>query len=316
MAERSRSNWLTRSRLSARQLTLLVHLADKNSVLHAAEAANLTQPAASKALAQLEQALGVTLFIRHARGIEPTIYGDILVRHARSVLAQLLQAHEELEAVRLGLVGEVSVGTVVTSATTLIPHAIVALKEKFPGVQVNIDLDFSEVLVSRLLDQKLDMVVARLPDSVDANEVLFEPLMEDGHQIVVRAGHPLAVRKNLTLADLADKEWILPPKGNVMRRRIERLFAETGMEFPRHAVETPSFEVILGLLQCSDMIAPLSIDAARPFRDAGVLVFLDAELDLRLGSSGIVTLRDRHLTPASQAMLAALRHTAGIQRDL
>jgi DNA-binding transcriptional LysR family regulator len=77
------SDWLTRSRLNARQLSLLVQLDEKRSVVHAAEAAYLTQPAASKFLTGLEDALGFALFTRHARGVEPTPYGEILVRHAR-----------------------------------------------------------------------------------------------------------------------------------------------------------------------------------------------------------------------------------------
>src|SRR5439155_13717126 len=134
------TDWLTRSRLNARQLSLLVHLDEKRSVLRAAEAAFLTQPAASKVLTGLEDALGVALFTRHARGVEPTPYGEILVRHARGALAELRQAHEELTAARSGLGGDVSVGTTVTSATNLIPVAITAVKEEFPRISVNVQL--------------------------------------------------------------------------------------------------------------------------------------------------------------------------------
>src|SRR2546422_8302370 len=150
------SDWLTRSRLSARQLSLLVHLHEKRSVLHAADAAYLTQPAASKFLTGLEDALGVPLFTRHARGVEPTLYGEILVRHARGALAELRQAHEELAAARSGLIGEVSIGTTVTSATNLVPIAVTAVKKQFPRIRVNIDLGFSEALVRRLFGREID----------------------------------------------------------------------------------------------------------------------------------------------------------------
>src|SRR3979490_3460918 len=102
------SDWLTRSRLNARQLSLLVQLDEKRSVVHAAEAAYLTQPAASKFLTGLEDALGVALFTRHARGVEPTPYGEILVRHARGALAELRQAHQEVPASRRGLSEQLS----------------------------------------------------------------------------------------------------------------------------------------------------------------------------------------------------------------
>jgi DNA-binding transcriptional LysR family regulator len=70
------------SRFKTRQLQLLVHLDEHRSVLHAADASHITQPAASKLLRELEETLGVELFVRHTRGVEPTWYGEILVRHA------------------------------------------------------------------------------------------------------------------------------------------------------------------------------------------------------------------------------------------
>src|SRR5262245_16362840 len=94
----SRSSTLVRSRLKTRQIVLLAHLDEERSVLRAAEAAGMTQPAASKLLGELEDALGVRLFERHARGVQPTWYGEILVRHARSVLAELSRAQEEIAA--------------------------------------------------------------------------------------------------------------------------------------------------------------------------------------------------------------------------
>jgi len=88
-------DWLARSRLNARQLALIVQLDEKRSVLQAAEAAHMTQPAASKLLQTVEDALGVELFTRHSRGVAPTAYGEIVARHARAVLAEFKRVHEE-----------------------------------------------------------------------------------------------------------------------------------------------------------------------------------------------------------------------------
>src|ERR1700736_3666308 len=90
----SKSDWLPRGRIKTRQIVLLVHLDEHRSVLRAAEAAHMTQPAASKMLGGLESALGVALFERDARGAAATSYGDILVPHARAVLADMSRAQE------------------------------------------------------------------------------------------------------------------------------------------------------------------------------------------------------------------------------
>src|SRR3954471_14092237 len=109
---RPQSNWFVTSRLKTRQIVLLLHLDEKRSVIRAAEAAGMTQPAASKLLTELEDALGVKLFDRHARGIEPTWYGDILIKHARAALGEIGRAHEEIMALKAGLSGLASIGTV------------------------------------------------------------------------------------------------------------------------------------------------------------------------------------------------------------
>jgi DNA-binding transcriptional LysR family regulator len=310
----SPNDWLTRSRLSPKQLALLVQLDEKRSILRAAEAANLTQPAASKALGQIEGALGIQLFSRHARGVAPTPYGEILVRHARSVLAELKQTHEEIEAARDGLSGEVRIGTAITSATTLIPQAVIALHKKAPEVRVGIELGFSEALVRRLMARHLDIVVARLHNSQASSDLHFEAIAEDEHEIVVRAEHPLSKRKSLTLADTADFTWVLPPSGNVMRDRMNTEFIKAGLDLPTRVIETPSLPVIVSLLQGSDMIAPLATAVIRPYCEASTLATLTLPIDLRLGVGGIITLRGQRPLPAVQVMLEVLRNAAGLSR--
>ena len=304
------TDWLTRSRLNARQLSLLVHLDEKRSVLRASAAAFLTQPAASKFLTALEDALGVALFTRHARGVEPTPYGEIMVRHARGALAELHQAHEELAAARSGLAGDVSIGTAITSATTLVPMAVVALKKKFPRINVNIELGFSETMVRMLLDRQLDIVIARVHSSKGIGDLDFEALAEDPHGVVARIDHPLACKRGLTLRDLADQTWILPPPGNVLRDRLTELFLGKRLDLPQQVVETASLPIITSLLRLSEMVAPLAIEVVRPYCESGILTMLPLKLDLRLGAAGIITLREHRLSPAANAMLKALQEAA------
>ena len=307
------SDWLTRSRLNARQLSLLVHLDEKRSVLHAADAAYLTQPAASKFLTGLEAALGVALFTRHARGVEPTPYGEILIRHARGALAELRQAHEELAAARSGLIGEVSIGTTVTSATNLVPMAVTAVKKAFPRIRVNIDLDFSEALVRRLLEREFDIVIARLHHSPGVEELDFDTLAEEPHGIVAHADHPLVRKRGLALRDLVHQTWIMPPPGNVMRDRLTQLFLEKRLDLPHQVVETAALPIITSLLRMSEMVAPLPTEVVRPYCESGILTVLPLSLDLRLGAAGIITRREHRFSPAAKVMLTALRKAAAAQ---
>jgi DNA-binding transcriptional LysR family regulator len=298
------------SRFKTRQLQLLVHLDEHRSVLHAANASHITQPAASKLLRELEETLGVELFVRHTRGVEPTWYGEILVRHARSALEELKHAFDEVSALRSGLSGQAAIGTVITSATDLVPRAVATLKQRFPQVSVSIEMDFSEPLLQRLQDGELDMVIARMHNPRVLTELHFEPLGEALHAMVGRAGHPLSRRRGLTWNELTPQTWVIGPRGNVLRDRISLLLLERGLEMPKQLVETSSLPVITSLLEISDMVAPLPTDVVRRYCDSGALVILPIRLDLQLGPAGIVTRRNQKLSPGALTMLNVLREVA------
>ena len=299
------------TRLKTRQLALIVQLDTHRSVLRAADAAHMTQPGATKLLRELEDTMGVQLFERHPRGVEPTWYGEVLIRHARSVLAELQHAYDEVSALKAGLTGQAMIGTEVTAATNLVPQAVALLKKRFPQIRVNIEMEFSEVLVQRLQEGKLDMIVARIRNPDDLAELHYAPLAEAQHALFARVGHPLVKRKALSWDELAPQTWILPPKGNVMRNQFTQLFLERQLALPTDVVESSSLPVITSLLQMSDMIAPLAREPVRPYCIAGALEPLPFELDLKLGPAGIVTRRGDRLSPGARAMLQALREAAG-----
>ena len=306
----SKPDWLLRGRIKTRQIVLLVHLDEHRSVLRAAEAANMTQPAASKMLGSLESALGVALFERHARGVVPTWYGEILVRHARAVLADMSRAQDEITALKSGLSGQAAIGAVVNPATNLVPLAIGLLKQDHPQILVRVEVDTSDVLIRKLLDGTLDIAVARFPGSAPVNDLDFEALAEESHSVIARAGHRLAGRRRLRLKDLVQEAWILPPVGGALRERLNAMFAQERLGFPRNVVETASLPVITSLLQTTQMLAALQEEIVRPYCKAGLLTVLSLNLDLRMDLFGIVTRRERPMSPGGIAMLNALRLAA------
>ena len=176
-----RSDRFVRSHLKTRQLVLLVELGRQGSILHAAQAANLTQPAASKLLADLEHALGVKLFERLPRGVAPTWYGEVMIRRAGAALAELDAGHQEVMALLSGLSGRVAVGSVLTPSTTLLPAAVVALKARQPLLHVAITVDTSRPMIKQLHNGELDLVIGRVLDSESAAQLSFEPLTDEPH---------------------------------------------------------------------------------------------------------------------------------------
>lgn len=303
----SHSDRFVRSYLKTRHLVLLVELGRHGSIMQAAQAARLTQPAASKLLAELEHVLGVALFQRLPRGVEPTWYGKVLIRRAGAALAEMDAAWQEVMELHAGLAGQVAVGAILTPSTTLVPAAVAMLKSRHARVSVSIEVAASKRLVECLRAGELDIVVGRIADAGAAAELHFEPVTDEPHCLMVRAGHPLLGRTEVALRDLGEHTWILPPEGSIMRDRIAAMFLSQGLEQPAETVTASALPVITALLTRSDMVAPLPVELVQPYLDSGVLAALPFDLQLRMEIYGIITRRQHQLSPAAEAMLAALR---------
>jgi DNA-binding transcriptional LysR family regulator len=300
-----------RPHLKTHQLAFLVHLDEERRLARAAAAAGLTQPAASKLLRQIEETLDVRLFERHARGVAPTRYGEILVRHARLALSEIGLAHEELAALKAGHTGQVAVGTIVEPGASLVPTAIATLKRHYPGTLVHVDIDDSRQLVQGLLQGHLDMVVARLLDAEVAEHLSYEPLaLDEPHAVIAGAQHPLAGRTDLCLEDLIEQPWIVPPPGSLVRDRLAAMFLHEGLPQPRDLVEAASLPVITALLEQSRMIVALPAVSVASYCKAGILAVLMADLPVGIGGFGLITRRDRELSPGARLLLTTLREAA------
>ncbi|MGZ3181399.1 MAG: LysR substrate-binding domain-containing protein [Telluria sp.] len=307
----SPSDRFIRSHLKTRHLVLLVELGRHASILHAAEAAGLTQPGASKLIGELEHALGVPLFERLPRGVVPTWYGKVLIRRAGAALAEMDAAHQEVMQGLAGVGGRASVGSVLTPSTALVPRAVQMVKALNPRIQVMVSVDTSKVLVERLRAGELDIVVGRILDPEAAAELHFEPLADEPHALIVRAGHPWLAHPGLGLADIAAGAWILPSAGR-LRDQLMALFVARGLELPHDVVETSALSLIPRLLADSDRVVALPPELVRTHLDAGQLAVLPMDVGLRADVYGIVTRKRHHLSPSAHAMLEALREAGGL----
>jgi len=303
-------NWYLRARLKTRQLLLLIAIDDEGNILRAAETLCMTQPAASKQLKELEDMLGIALFERHPRGMVPTIYGESMIRHARMALTSLARAHEDLVALKSGLAGQVDVGSIMSPATRLLPRAITRVKQQVPQLRIGVQIDASNELLERLQRGTLDFLLARITGFHDCSDLHYEELAPEPVVAVGRVGHPFAARGGLTLRDLVQASWIMPPPGSILRERFDQLFHNAGMEPPSDVVETREIVLITSMLQMSDALNVMSADVAQRYQELGLLAILPVELDCRMDPFGIIRRRDHVLTPGAELLLQAIRREA------
>lgn len=303
------SDRFVRSHLKIRHLILLVELGRHASIVNAAKAARLTQPAASRLISDLEHVLGVQLFERMARGVVPTWSGKMLIRRAGVALAEMDAAHLEISQLLSGLGGTVEIGSVLTPAAGILASAIKLFKSRCVKANVVVDLSTSKAMVERLLNGQLDIVLGRILETSSVPFLNFEPISDEVHRLIVRPGHPLTQHPNLQLADLVEQSWIVPPAGSIVRDRLTSLFLSEGLDPPAETVETLAIPLIVSLLTSTDMLVALPEALVQSYLDSGHLVALPYDLGLRMDVYGIITRRGHVMAPGAEAMLEALRET-------
>jgi len=303
-------NWFLRARLKTRQLLLLIALDEQRNIHRAAEELCMTQPAASKQLKDLEDMLEVQLFTRLPRGMEPTIYGISMIRHARMALTSLSLAHEDIVALKSGMAGQVEVGIIMAPGMSLLPRAISVAKQQSPLMRIGVQMETSNILLEQLERGTLDFVIGRILEKEGKSDLRYEELSDEEICLVGRVGHPLYTKKNLSIADIAPLAWILPPQGSVLRYRCDAMFRSAELIPPLNVVDTTSSIVITSLLQQTDSLHVMPIEVARYYESMMMLCILPIDLPCKMDSFGIITKRNRLLSPAAELLLAAVRDIA------
>lgn len=288
-------DWFVRARLKFHHLQLLVALDDYRQLGKVAALMNVTQPALSKTLGELQSGLGQKLFERTGRGLRPTDYGSALIRHARLLLMQLAEAGDELHALGTGTARKVRVGTLPASASWLVPRALALLKQRSPLTTVFVREGSMDMMLSELRLGHLDMVVGTLPAREAGTDLGERPLFDDATVLVARRGHPLAARSQLRWAELMQYPWVMPPPESLLRPPLMAAFHAQGVEPPSNYVETLSLNTALPYVQGTDAIASMPATLARMHEARGLLTVLPVRPSRLVRPVGILTLRSHPL---------------------
>jgi DNA-binding transcriptional LysR family regulator len=233
--------------MELRLLRTFKAVADAGSFTRAGLRVNLSQAAVSFQIKALEEEIGARLFARVKKQVVLTPVGEVLLRHAETIL----RAHDEARAeiARLTQRGR-TVLRIGTASTMLsihpLPEILSELKKRFPLLDVTVFGGTSEAIVRRILDGRLDVGIISLP--VDAPLIETEPLYGDRLVAVVAPSHPLATVRQVTAAQLASEALIVSEKGGNRRRLIEAFFEKAGLK-PRVAMELNRDEAIKKMIE-------------------------------------------------------------------
>ncbi len=296
--------------IKVQDLRMIVALEKHGTILNAANVMGLSQPAITKRLQDLEKDLGVTLFHRMSRGVEPTPYGEIIIKHAHIILNQLRSAEGEVSDLSSGLGGRLTIGIPVAASTNLISDAIVHLLEKRKNVQINLVEDYNIRLVPALKRSDLDLIIGRLPEESKYDDIDVEKVYKEKLLFVVRNTHPLASKAKITAKDLLTSNWLMPPTDSIMYKKISSFFQSRGLSQPTASVYSLSHVNSLKVLQKQDLIASFPSESIAEQVTSGQVKVLDIDLTKEESEIGIITRKGGFNSPAAEMFMSIIREIA------
>jgi LysR family transcriptional regulator, pca operon transcriptional activator len=301
--------------LKLHQLETFVEVARHKSVTRAAESMNLTQPAVTRTLRELESICGTALVAKDGRGIRITPQGETFLRHAGASLAA---ARNGLSAVA-DLNGSdrpaIRIGALPTVSALIMPGAV----SRYLGLDLRNPLRISTGENRALLDQlragELDLVMGRLPAPESMAGLAFEPLYRDIAVFAVHHSHPLAGRNTISAAEISSSPMLVPTSVSIIGPYVKRLFIEQGLPQPTQVIETVSDSFGRAFTREHGAIWIISRGVIAAELESGEFVALPINTQSTLGAVGLCMKAGEPLEAAVEIFANILREAVKRRAD-
>lgn len=287
-------------RLKLRDLHLLMTVVQCGSMAKAAAELAVSQPAVSKAMADMEHTLGLRLLDRGRNGVAPTPYGQALVKRGLIIFDELKQGVEELEFLADPSIGSLRIGSTESAAAGMLPAIVERFCRKYPGVH----LDVAQTVIStlhyrELRERSIDLLIGRIPTPFAEDDLEADVVYDDQAVVVAGRQSKWARSRSLKLADLSGEPWILPPSDTMPGTLAIELFRDGGAEMPRAPITTLSMHLCCKLVATGRFVALLPSSILRFGRRDLPIKVLPIKLAAQPRPVGIVTLKNRTLSPVA-----------------
>ncbi|MEV5752730.1 LysR family transcriptional regulator [Actinoallomurus sp. NPDC052308] len=194
--------------IDVRRMQILRAVVASGSVTAAAAHLGYTPSAVSQQVAVLEKEAGIALLERVGRGVRPTAAGRLLTEHAAVIGRSVAEVETALADLRSGRTGRLAVRYFTSVGPTLVAPALARLRHEHPGVQIDLKLADPEDPLPEVEKGAADLALVVRPGEGKRQGIRLVHLLDDAYQAVLPTGHPLAARRVLDLADLADQQWV------------------------------------------------------------------------------------------------------------
>lgn len=293
-------------RIKLRDLHVFFAVIECGSMAKAAEQLGVSQPTVSESIADLEHTFGVRLLDRVSRGVEPTIYGNALLKRSVAAFDELKQSTKDIEFLADPTVGDLKIGCAESVAAAVLPTILERFSQLYPRVIVHVD-DVPSTALSVLRERKHDLIIARSVGPLSGSEDLnVETLFNDQMVLAVHPSNRWASRRKIKLAELIDEAWFLSAPDTWAYARLAEAVHASGLDMPKANFVTVSVHIRSHMLASGKFITaiPKSIAERCGFK------VLAVDLPVYPWPVVMVTLKNRTLNPVVERFLVCAREVA------
>lgn len=297
-----------RSRLKLRDIRMLLAVAEHGSMARAAGELNITQSGVSRAIADLEHALGVSLFDRTAQGVEPTPAGRAMLKGGVAILDDLQQSVAEIEHLSDPASGELRLGCTEPMAWGIVPAIVDRMVLKHPRVSFQLSQGTPQRLrFTELRERKIELALTALVGGLDVDDLDTEMLFEDWRFVVAGRSSPWAGRRRIAVSELVAAPWVIPTHDSPGRSVLEELFRVNNLPAPRISLVSYSLPLHISLLSTGRFLTVLPQSMLQFCAKRMALKTLPIELPVRAVPVGVTRLKGRTVSPVARMFIEHAR---------
>jgi DNA-binding transcriptional LysR family regulator len=304
-------DWTDRigSRLQLRDLHILLAVVEWGSMAKAARHLAVSQPVVSRAIADLERGLGVKLLDRTPQGVEPTVYGRALLQRGLAVFDELRGSVKDIKFLSDPQSGELRIGSNRAIAGGLLTAILERLSSQRPRVSFHVRLgDAASLHYHDLHERNVELIFGRIVESEDYKDAVnVDVLFKDRLRIVASTRNPWTRRRHITLKDLMQEPWTIPPPDSYAGSLIVDAFRASGLQVPHIAVAGYGIQLQSSLIATGRFLSALPESFLKFSGKQLGIKALPVELPVPPRPIGIVTLRNRTPSPLASLFIECAR---------
>ncbi len=293
--------------LDCRQLKIFLAVWEQKNISKAAQRLNLSQPTVSAHLKTLEEQLGVRLFDRTSRTVEPTVAAKVLYPHARRIIRLNRTALDELAAFVGNSLGHLDIGASNIPGQYLLPRLLASFKAGREGVKVSLKISDTMAIIREVDSGTVE--IGLVGAKVENRRLEFQECFEDELIFVVGNNHELSGRKTISLEDVLSQPLVIREKGSGSRLTVERFFQEKGLDVSDMSVlmELGSTEAIRQAVKAGVGCAFISRRAVEDDLGCGLLQEIKVKGLYIKRHFYLTWSRNRTLSPVASAFMEFLK---------